>query len=262
MLSTRLLLLTGAIVAGGCALATAISGMLTGKVAAYPVFAAAALAGGALSARLSRRRSVAEGAVAATLCGVVTAVVNATVDQLRLIEDPASRSAGWVIGAGAVCLVAAIAGGRLGERRSRSAPTLMHIAAAYGLSVAGMFFGGLIALYAVHELWGTGPMIVAELLMLALVPITAAALLVSVVDRGVSFAAMFLGSFMIIAAFGLAAITQVASAGPLLVGGLAGGAIIALLGVVGRPFGGRLRRWSGPLEPDPAIAEARVRQES
>jgi hypothetical protein len=258
VLSTRLLLLTGAIVAGSCALATAISGMLSGKVAAYPVFAAAALAGGALSARLTRRRTVAEGAIAATVCGLVTAVVNATVDELRLVDDPASRSAGWVIGAGAVCLVAAIAGGRLGERRSGSAPTLMHVAAAYGLSVAGMFFAGLIALYAIHEMWGTGPTIIAELLMLGLIPIAAAMVLVSVVDRGASFAALFLGSFSIIAAFGLAAITQVDSVAPLAVGGLAGGAIIAMLGTIGRPFGRRLRRRLGSLEPARSIAGARV----
>lgn len=260
MLSARLLLLTLAIVAGFCALATAISGMLTGGVAAYPVFATAAFAGGALSARLTSRRSVVEGAIAATACGLITAVVNRTIDDLQLVDDPASRSPGWVIGAGAVCLVAAILGGRLGERNSSAPPGRGQIGLAFGAAVAGMFFGGLLALYVVYQLWGDRAMLVVELAMLAVIPVAAGALVVATVTSPVTFGALFIGSLSTFAMFGVAVISQVGDVAPMLIGGAVCSLIIAGVGIIGRPVGRSIKRRAGPVEDAPAIAEARVRE--
>jgi hypothetical protein len=257
-LSGRLILLTLVVIVGCCGLATALSGMIAGELAAYPMFAVAAFCGGALGARLTRRRSVIEGAIAATICGVVTALVNASVDELRLVDDPASRSAGWVIGAGIVCLVAAVLGGRLGERGSDRAPSPLILALAFGAAVAGLGFTGLLGLYAVHELWGDGAMVVVELAMLALLPVAAAALLVSVVEPAISWLTLFFGAFILIGGFGLAAINQVSSVIPLLIGCAVAGALIAALGCLGRPLGSWLRRVAGPLEPE-SIATATAR---
>lgn len=264
-MSRRLLLLTFAIVAGFCLLATLVSAAVLEDVALIPVFGAGALAGGLLGARLNRRRTVGEGAIAAVACGVITGVVNLTYDELDLFEVPfGPRSVLWVIGISATCLVAALIGGRIGERLARRPPGFFAIGVAFTAATVGMFFAAFPVLILIGEVAGVAPMVTVEIAVLLGAPGFAAVLLGVSIERDVPAAAMFVGP---LATLGWTAGLLLAHDAPIqMVVGMPLGfaAWLWFFGCVGRGLLlDRVKRRLGPVEPEaPAIAEARARESS
>lgn len=261
-LSRRLLVLTLAITAGWCAVATMISKLATGTVAFYPVFAIAGFAGGLLGARMSRRRTVVEGAIAAVTCGVITAIVNLTVDELQLVAAPVARQLDWVVGVGALSMVMAIVGGRLGERLAARPPGHLAIATSFGAACLGLGFAALPVLYLVDELGGETAMVGVELPLLVGIPIVAALLIGVSVAGTLPRLALLTGPALVGGAVAAAAIVfradAAAALGEAITIFLGLGAWLAGLGLIGRALAPPLRRRLGAIQAEPAIAPARA----
>lgn len=261
-LSWRLLLLAFFCIAGFSAMATAIAGAVIGDVALFPVFAAGAFAGGLLGARLNRRRTVVEVAIAATACGAITGVVNLVYDDLDLLDVPvSSRSLTWAVGISATCLVAAVIGGRIGERLSDRPPGFVAVGLAFTAASIGLVFAALPLFVLVGELFGALALAVVEVPLMFLSPSIAAVMVGVSVDREVPLLALFVVPFAISAGISVLMVVE-------------GAAIVVVVAVpVGFAFWGGFFGWVGagmvlpwverrlgPVEADePAIAEARAR---
>ncbi len=257
-MSIRLLLLTCAIVAGMCALATMVSVLVVGEVVAFPVFAIAAFAGGLLGARLSRRRAVVEGAVAAVACGLVTALVNTSIDELRLVSAPEAHGAGWVVGVGIVCLAAAIAGGQLGERISDRPPTAFALATAFGTGTLGIGFAALPILYAVDRVGGENAMVALEIPLMFSLPVLSAMLLAISVEVPVKGHVLLLGPMVVMAPIAAAvAHVEPDALGVVVASTLGTSMLFVGLGMAGVAVARPLRRRLGPVER-PDVPAARI----
>jgi hypothetical protein len=147
--SVRVLLFSIAVIAGFSVLASLYASLLgRPSVVLHPAFALAAGLGGYLAARLSPGRNVAEAAVAALVCGLITAVFNLVLDSSLLADNPGSRGLLWIAVVATTCFVAALIGARLGERSSGPAHPLLWLAALAAASIGVVAEGTLLALAA------------------------------------------------------------------------------------------------------------------
>jgi len=258
-LSRRLLLLDATIIMGACALATMLSAIFLDDIATLPIFAVAGFVGGVFGTRLSPQQSVAEGVIAAVLCGIVTSIVNSSQGGVRLFSQPDAHAIGWIAGVGVACLIGAILGGRIGQRFARTPPGAILGSIAFAIACLGVGFLSVMLIVAVDAL-GLGNDVVelVELVTLVANPIVSALLVGISIDRDLRGRDLLVGPLIVGGVLVVASLAiEPAAAGITVFVLLFVIPLTAIFGMIGLALVPPLRRRIGGIERS-EIAEARV----